>query len=149
MKERLSDPKRWGEFSPDKICIGLASYGFSYTGVKPGQKCTKLRKDAKARYFSYTELPALLANGWTESYDTEAEAPYYFSPDKKDFVTIDNNRSHSRKMEWVFEQKYRGVFWWEFHYDYYPPVAGKSKAIHPLMDHVSNIIEKYTNSLKK
>ena len=140
MKKRLWN--RWKEFSPDKICIGLASYGFFYSGIMPGQKCGNLRAEKKARYFSYTELSALLAKGWTESYDPVAEAPYYFSPDKKDFVTIDNNRSHSRKLEWVFEKKYRGVFWWEFQYDYYPPAAGKNKASHPLMDHVSNIIEK-------
>lgn len=132
----------WSEFAPDKICIGLANYGFLYKGISPGQKSETSLKE-KGRYFSYTELPTLLKGGWQESYDTRAEAPYYFSPDKTNFVTIDNNRSHSRKLEWVFKEHYRGVFWWEFHCDYFPPVEGLEYATHPLIDPVTETIKTF------
>lgn len=136
---------KWSVFSPDKLCIGLANYGFYYKGICPGQKSEVSLKE-KGRYFSYTELPTLLKGGWQESYDTEAEAPYYFSPDKTEFVTIDNNRSHSRKIEWVFKKQYRGVFWWEFHCDYFSPVKGQKYAKHPLIDHVTEIIKTFEHS---
>jgi len=130
---------RWSAFSPKKICIGLASYGYIYRGISPGQESqVSLRK--KGWWFSYTQLPALLQAGWKESYDPKAEAPYYFSPDGRDFVTIDNKRSLDRKMEWVFEKQFRGVFWWEFHCDYFPPTKGQKYARHPLIDHVADRI---------
>ena len=129
----------WSVFPPDKICIGLANYGFLYKGLLPGQESETILKD-KGRYFSYTELPELLENGWTESYDAAAEAPYYFSPDKTGFITIDNTRSLGRKLEWVLKARYRGVFWWEFHCDYFPPGAGQKYARHPLIDPVTESI---------
>ena len=139
--------RKWSVFPPDKLCIGLANYGFLYKGISPGQKCEgPLRK--KARSFTYKEFPALLKKGWKESYDEEAEAPYYFSPNKADFLTIDNERSLDRKMEWIFKKGFRGVFWWEFQHDYFPP-AGKGKyARHPLIDHVEKTIEKFEKESK-
>ncbi len=138
MKTTLQE--KWSAFSPDKLCIGLANYGFYYKGILPGQKSAASLKE-KGRYFSYTELPALLKAGWQESYDTAAEAPYYFSPDKTEFVTIDNNLSHSRKLEWVSNEKFRGVFWWEFYHDYFPPAGSLKYASHPLIDHVTDTIK--------
>jgi len=97
----------------------------------------------KGRYCSYTELPSLLEKGWQESYDTKADAPYYFSPDKSEFITIENTRSISKKMEWVFEQQYLGVFWWEFHSDYFPPSEKEKYASHTLADHVTSLINEH------
>ncbi|KGK00119.1 glycoside hydrolase family 18 protein [Thalassotalea sp. ND16A] len=137
MKKRLHN--NWSVFSPDKLSIGLANYGFYYQGIAPGENSEVSLKE-KGRYFSYTELPALLNQGWQESYDHSAQAPYYFSPDKAEFVTMDNKQSLSHKMAWAFEQQFRGVFWWEFSLDYFPAVAGKKYASHPLIDHVSQTI---------
>ncbi len=139
MKEDL---KHWSVFPRNKLCIGLASYGFRYKGILPGQKSETSLK-AKGRYCSYTELPPLLENGWTESYDSVAEAPYYFSPDKTEWITIDSTRSLSQKIGWVLEAQYRGVFWWEFQSDYLPPAAGRTYARHPLIDHVTDAIKAF------
>jgi len=138
MKDLLDN--NWSYFSPDKICIGLANYGFYYKGVSPGQESKESLKK-KGRYFSYKELPALLKKGWKESYDTKAEAPYYFKPDKSEFITIDNKQSLTRKMEWIFKKKFRGVFWWEYHHDWLSPSTGHKYAVHPLIDHVTKIIK--------
>ena len=139
MKNALS---KWSVFPRDKICIGLANYGYRYKGISPGQKSeTSLRE--KGRSFAYKELPELLGSGWTETYDAAAEAPYYFSPQKTEFATIDNTRSLSRKLEWVFERQYKGVFWWEFHHDYYPPDAQHTGSRHPLIDPVADAIKTF------
>ncbi len=142
MKEALN---HWSVFPPNKICIGLANYGFRYKGISPGQKCETSLKE-KGSYFSYTELPALLESGWLESYDNEAQAPYYISPDKTEFVTIDSKRSLSRKLEWVRDEQYLGVFWWEFHSDCFPPDAGQQYARHPLIDHVTDAIRTFESA---
>jgi len=132
---------RWGVFEPQKLCIGLASYGFYYKGIKPGIKVEGCLKDY-GRYFDYNELPALLQNGWIEEYDAVQEVPYYFSPDKEEFVTIDNLMSLEKKMDWVKKQNYRGVFWWEFHSDFQFAREGESRGTHYFMDFVSGYIQK-------
>ena len=130
---------KWSVFPRNKICIGLANYGYRYKGLAPGQT-SETSLSQCGRDFAYIELPKLLECGWTESYDAMAEVPYYFSPDKTEFASIDNARSLSCKMEWVFEMRYGGVFWWEFHHDYFPPDAEHAYSRHPLIDSVSDEI---------
>lgn len=132
---------RWGVFDPQKLCIGLASYGFYYKGIKPGIQIKGNLKDY-GRYFDYNELPSFLQNGWIEEYDPVQEVPYYFSPDKEEFITIDNLKSLEKKMDWIKSRNYRGVFWWEFHSDFQPAASGKSKGSHHFMDFVSDYIRK-------
>jgi len=131
-------PQRWAAFPPEKLCIGLASYGFKYTGIKPDQPQTN-RLSESGRYCTYTELAPLLAQGWTERFEPGAEAPYYFSPDQADFITIDNPRSLTAKVQWVLSRHYRGVFWWEFHCDYLP-ADGQTNPQHPLVDAVEPLL---------
>ena len=64
----------------EKLCIGLANYGFIYRELKPGVE-SSVKLDKKGQYFSHTQLADLLADRWTEWYDEEAQAPYYFSPE--------------------------------------------------------------------
>lgn len=130
---------RWGVFDPQKLCIGLASYGFYYKDIKPGIQVEGNLKDY-GRYFDYNELPELLQKGWTEEYDSVQEVPYYFSPDKNEFVTIDNLRSIEKKMDWIKARNYRGIFWWEFHSDFQPASQGQPYGTHHFMDFVSSYI---------
>jgi chitinase len=129
----------WAVFEPGKICVGLPSYGYLYRGLKPGQKCFKPITNF-GQSIHYNQLSSLLSSGWKESYDTAAEAPYYFSPDGKSFVTIDNNRSIDRKMDMIKAGRYRGVFWWEFHCDLTEPAPGQTSFSHSLIDPVESRI---------
>lgn len=132
---------RWGVFDPQKLCIGLASYGFYYKDIKPGIQIEGSLKDY-GRYFDYNELPALIQSGWTEEYDSVQDVPYYFSPDKNEFVTIDNLKSLEKKMDWIKSRNYKGIFWWEFHSDFQPADNGGSKGSHYFMDFASGYIHK-------
>jgi len=125
----------------NKLCIGLGNYGFIYRDLKPGEK-TSTKLDTKGNFFSHTQLAGLIAAGWSERYDEEAQVPYYFSPDGKDFVTIDNQRSLTEKVNWVKQSGYRGVFWWELHCDLLQ--AGKKDRFnkHPLIDHVTKQLDR-------
>lgn len=139
---------RWGVFDPQKLCIGLASYGFYYQGVLPGLRVTGNLKDY-GRYFDYNELPPLLKAGWTEEYDSVQNVPYYFSPDKKEFVTIDNLKSLEKKMDWIKKRNYKGIFWWEFHSDFQPATDGKTKGTHHFMDFATEYISKQMKTTGK
>jgi len=130
---------KWSVFPPDKLCIGLAGYGYLYRGLAPGQPCSvPLRQ--KGRSIAYSELPKLLAAGWKEAYDPAAQMSYYFSPDRRDFATIDNPASIKRKMDWVLASRFRGVFWWEYHHDYLPPDRSNAAPRHPLIDAASGAL---------
>ena len=132
---KLSLNQNWDRFDPSKICVGLASYGFHYTDVVP-EKVYPETLNRRGRYFQYTELDGLLKKGWTEQWDAPHGVPYYFSPDGKDFVSIDNLRSLRMKVDFILAKKYRGVFWWEFHYDYLPPAEGARYGRHLLAEPV-------------
>lgn len=120
----------WSRFDPKKIHIGLASYGYYYEGLAPGETPPEgERLSDHARDFFYPELPSLLKAGWTEEWDEEAQCPYYFAPDRSAFVSADNARSIAAKMDWVEQMGFGGVFWWEYHCDYI-----RSEGRHLLMD---------------
>ena len=130
---------RWSVFPPGKVCVGLASYGYLYRGLAPGQASpVPLRQKGKS--IPYSDLPKLLASGWKESYDRAAASSYYFSPDRRDFATIDNPGSVKRKTEWVLASQYRGVFWWTFHHDYLPADRAHAAPRHPLADAAASAI---------
>lgn len=125
--------KNWQVFDKKKICIGLANYGFKYDGISPGQKVTeKLNK--YGRYFSYNDFLPLLDKGWHAEYDEKAKVNYYFSPDGKSFVTMENPETIQTKLAWVSAEKYAGVFWWEFSYDIVVPEDPTLPIRHHLID---------------
>lgn len=131
--------EKWRVFPPNKVCIGLAGYGYLYRGIAPGQPCSvPLRQ--KGRSIAYSDLPKLVASGWKEAYDPAAQMSYYFSPDKRDFATIDNPASVKRKMAWILDQRFRGVFWWEYHHDYLPPNRAHPAPRHPLSEAAAGAI---------
>ena len=135
----------WQTFPRNKLCIGLANFGFIYNGISPGEKCrTSLKEQGRSLW--YTELPHLLQSGWKESYDAKAQVPYYFSLDKTQFATIDNQQSLNKKVEWILSEHFRGIFWWEFHCDFNPPTAAQKYANHPLIDSVSATLDAHAQT---
>lgn len=131
---------RWDVFPRQKLCIGLANYAYCYKGIAPNQKNVSLKDVGYSR--SWHQIPELIKAGWFEEYDTVSEVPYYFSPDRTEFLTADNHRSLDRKMEWVKAQNYRGVFWWQFYHDFELPKNGEKYGTHHLIDYVQTQIVK-------
>ena len=141
MERMRSKLEHWNVFDKKKLCLGLANYGFYYKGVKPGQKADgPLGKYGS--YITYKEFLPRLESGWTEEYDPTAEVSYYFSPDRNEFVTIDNPSSILSKIEWVEANGYLGAFWWEFHHDYVAPNAENPDGFHYLIDVVTDYLER-------
>lgn len=137
LKEKL---RNWTNFTRDKICLGLANYGFYYIDRQPGEPAPGPLRDYGGSYITYKKFFPLLSQGWTEEYDPEAQVSYYFSPDHKDFVTMENPESMRTKIEWIYAQNFRGVFWWEFHHDYTHPKGDGSRGAHALIDVVTEYL---------
>lgn len=133
--------KNWETFSPKKICIGLASYGFYYKDLAPKQKTAEGRTLADhGRYCNYTELPELLKLGWFERWDKDEECSFFISPNNNEFITLETPRSLDAKLKWIEENKFRGVFWWEFHCDWIIPTNSQERGKHLIMDYVTSKI---------
>lgn len=119
IKKRLQN---WSVFNPSKLCIGLASYGYLYENLEPGQRIARNTKMSDyGKSISYIAFADSLKNGWVEKWDEQEQVAYYYSPNGEDFITIDNFISISRKLNWGVDQGYRGVFWWELYDDYVKP----------------------------
>ncbi len=134
--------KDWEVFSPKKLCIGLASYGFQYHNILPGETLPEGELLNKyGRYCSAYEMPNLIEKeGWVEYWDDTEQVPYFFSPDSTSFITIDTARSLALKINWIKEAGYKGAFWWEFHTDWYAPEQDQKRGKHLLMDEVTRLI---------
>lgn len=67
----------------------------------------------------YTKLKESVIdqNGYTRYWDKQAKAPYLFNPDKKVFITYDDERSTKLKSKYVKKHKLAGVFFWEYFSD--------------------------------
>lgn len=118
IKSRLKS--NWSVFVPSKLCIGLASYGYYYKNLKPNQRIPLNSSMSEyASSISYlTCIDSIKRSGWSERWNDEASAPYYFSSGMNSFITCDNPKSIQLKINWVKQNGYRGVFWWELYQDF-------------------------------
>lgn len=134
--------KEWNHFPPQKICIGLPSYGFYYKNLQP-ETTTEGDKNLgdHGRYCNYTELPGLLAKGWYEKWDSLSQSSYFISPDNNEFVTLESYRSLDAKLDWIKKNNFRGVFWWEFHCDWVASSRNGKRGKHLIMDYVTQKIK--------
>lgn len=131
----------WSTFSPKKICIGLANYGFYYKDLEP-KKQTQEGKTLEdhGRYCNYTELPERLEKGWYEQWDAAEQCSFFIAPDKKEFMTLESHRSLDAKLKWIKDGGFRGTFWWEFHCDWIAPNSPQERGKHLIMDYVTKKI---------
>jgi len=58
-------------------------------------------------------------DGYTEYWDSIAQAPYRYSPSKKIFATYDNARSIAIKTRYAMNKKLGGIMFWELSCDDY------------------------------
>lgn len=136
MKQHIG--RYWGAFPKDKICIGLASYGFYYKGIMPGEEVDEGKNLGDyGRYCNYTELPAMLDKGWYEKKDTVAECSYFISPDNTEFMTLETEESIDAKLKWIKSAGFDKIFWWEFYCDWKPSGDIGRRGTHLIMDYVS------------
>ena len=141
IKKAITDTD-WKYFPNEKLHIGLACYGFKYKGIKPGETVAtgKTLRDY-GRYCGSNELPALIEKGWTEEWCEVPQCAYFFSPDKNEFMTVETYRSLDAKIDWVKQNGFGGVFWWEYTYDWIKPTKPGERGTHLLIDYVTSKIK--------
>lgn len=109
----------------DKLVMGAAFYGRGWEGTKDFDgklPMGDLTSDKGASfgtgepgYFMYWDLMENYGKkqGYQYGYDAQSEAPFLWNPDKKVFISFDDERSIKAKAQWVKEKGLAGIFAWE------------------------------------
>ena len=95
-----------------KLLIGTAFYGWQFNGSTmygPGVGTAQL---------SYTQITALMQQGWIRSWDPVGWVPYLTNPAKTVVVSYDDSASVAEKMKYVKNQNLGGTIIWALGEDY-------------------------------
>ncbi len=96
-----------------KLLVGIPCYGHGFVG-----KWYETPKE-KTHYddFHYTDSPELIKKGWKKHWDKEAAVPFLVSPDGKETISYDDEKSVELKGEWAKRHGFPGIFFWEITQD--------------------------------
>lgn len=112
----------------NKLGIGVAFYGRAIDVsnsennglLQPRLRVTEgTTAPSAGQAGGYTRLKetAIDRNGYKRFWDKKAKAPYLFNPEKKVFITYDDERSVKLKSRYVKKNKLAGIFFWEYFAD--------------------------------
>ena len=109
----------------EKLVIGAAFYGRGWQGTKDfagGLPTQDLLSEKGAQfgtgengYFMFWDLMKNYSakQGYEYKYDEQAQAPYLWNPDKKVFISFEDQRSIKAKADWAKQSNLGGIFTWE------------------------------------
>lgn len=112
----------------NKLGIGVAFYGKAVDAASTennglGQQRVKTVEGnpslstGQAGGYNRLKESVINQNGYTRYWDKKAQAPYLFNPEKKVFITYDDEKSVKLKAKYVKKHKLAGVFFWEYFSD--------------------------------
>ncbi len=109
----------------EKLVLGTAFYGRGWQGTKDfdGENVKgDLVSEQGAQfgtgengYFMFWDLVKNYGDkqGYEYKYDEQAQAPYLWNPEKKVFISFEDQRSIKAKAQWAKSAKLGGIFTWE------------------------------------
>ncbi|HTH14093.1 MAG TPA: glycoside hydrolase family 18 protein [Spirochaetia bacterium] len=107
---------------PRKLNLGIPLYGIGWQ-VAPKLKkplyAPKVEKPTlkEIGVLDYASVQKLVAGGIHPEWDDDSHAPYLYDPETGLFVSYDDGRSVTEKVELVGEKGLGGVFFWELSQD--------------------------------
>lgn len=107
-----------------KIGLGAAFYGKSReaetninNGLNQPQVIPSKAVAGQSGGFEKLKNEFINKNGYKRFWDKHAKAPYLFNPEKKVFITYDDEKSIKMKVKYVKQKKLAGIFFWEYFND--------------------------------
>ncbi|EGQ8276300.1 chitinase [Vibrio parahaemolyticus] len=109
----------------EKLVIGAAFYGRGWQGTKDfsgGLPTQDLVSEQGAQfgtgengYFMFWDLVKNYGakQGYEYNYDEQSQAPYLWNPEKKVFISYEDQRSIKAKANWAKQANLGGIFTWE------------------------------------
>ncbi|XP_043474273.1 chitinase-like protein 4 [Leptopilina heterotoma] len=133
--------------SPEKIILGTAFYGRSFTLVDPNKHNvgdsfsgpgTAGKYTREAGMLGYNEICELQKNdGWTIAFDDEQKVPYSYGGNQ--WVGYDDVRSLEIKAEYVIKMGLGGAMLWSIETDDFKGICGEK---YPLLKTLNNVLRK-------
>lgn len=117
----------WYGFPRNKLQLGLASYGFMYNGILPGEKVPEGKTIGDYGRFVdyYAMLPHLYGNtAWRVEYDPVDKMNYFINDATRSFITMETPETIAYKFDYAVEAGLGGTFWWEYAKDLVPDNNG-------------------------
>jgi chitinase len=100
-----------------KMNIGTPFYGYEWDGIDQLWGGCSACASASWNYGTYIKQ-RINEQGWTENYDSAAQAPYLTSATIPGLITYDGVASTTHKVRYVKARGFGGVFTWELSADY-------------------------------
>ena len=128
--------KYWYGFPRNKLHLGLASYGFMYNGILPGEKVPEGKTIGDYGRFVdyYAMLPYLYGNSaWRVQYDPVDKMNYFIDDKSHSFITMETPESVVHKFDFTVSAGLGGTFWWEYAKDIVPDNDGSPRWRHILV----------------
>lgn len=103
----------------EKIVIGIGFYGkgWEMRSVDNNGLYRRTEKFIRAGGYTYLKDSLINKNGFVRYWDKKARAPYIFNPEKKIFITYDDEESVKNKCNYVKQHDLAGVMFWEYNSD--------------------------------
>lgn len=104
---------------PEKLVMGIAFYGKAWEMQSDDNNglYRRTQKGARGGGFTYLKDSIINKNGFVRYWDKKAGAPYIFNPDKKIFISYDDEKSVKNKCNYVKKYNLGGVMFWEYNSD--------------------------------
>jgi chitinase len=100
-----------------QLNIGTPFYGYEWDGVDTNWTSCASCASYSWNYGTYIKQ-RINQQGWTTGYDSAAQAPYLTNTTIPGFMTYDGTQSTARKVRYVKNRGFGGVFMWELSADY-------------------------------
>lgn len=100
-----------------QLNIGTPFYGYEWDGVDTNWTSCASCVSTSQDYGTYIK-PRINQQGWKNSYDAGAAAPYLTNSTIPGFITYDGVASTTNKVKYVKSRGFGGVFMWELSADY-------------------------------
>lgn len=101
---------------PAQMVIGAAFYGRVWKNVK-NQNNGLYQVGEYSTSINYKDIETYLKGGFVEYWDSAAQAPYAFNRDEELFITYDNKKSVTSKMNYLKQKGIKGIMFWELTLD--------------------------------
>lgn len=111
---------------PHKINLGIPFYGRKWTAVKSGENQGLFQEaESVGDIVFYRQIvPCLRDDAYQQHWDEAAQAPYLWNPEEAVFISYENARSMTAKVQYLKAKGLGGVMFWEYSDDYQGELLG-------------------------
>ncbi|WP_167618311.1 glycoside hydrolase family 18 protein [Maribellus sediminis] len=107
-------------FPVERINLGIPFYGRIWKGVEAdGNQILFNKAETVGMGIDYVDFfQNINANGYTRYWDDTAKAPYLWNPEKKEFISYEDEESIAYKIDYLKKRGLAGIMFWEYSADH-------------------------------